>query len=330
VFDWSRDREVLAGPAHVLQLHPDTPNRFDAWDVEPSHLARCEDVLDVEAMSHSVLDDGTAEVHVVRRAGRSRFEQWLRLAPGASRIEMETEVDWQHEETMLKVAFPLAVHAERSTAEIGYGHVHRPTHANTPWDAAQFEIFAHRWLHVGEPGYGVALVGSTTYGHDVSRPHTGDARGSSPTTVRLTLARSPKFPDPDTDRGVHRFRYALVPGADVPRAVEEGYRANLPLRTVPGRPVDPVVVVRAGTALVEVVKLAEDRSGDVVVRVYEPFGTRSAVLLEPGFAFTDVAVTDLLEEPDDETAALAPLDVSDGGVALTLGPFQIVTLRFGR
>ena len=82
--------------------------------------------------------------------------------------------------------------------------------------------------------------------------------------------------------------------------------------------------------LVEVVKLAEDRSGDVVVRVYEPFGTRSAVLLEPGFAFTDVAVTDLLEEPDDETAALAPLDVSDRGVGLTLGPFQIVTLRFGR
>jgi len=129
---------------------------------------------------------------------------------------------------------------------------------------------------------------------------------------------------------VHRFRYTLVPGADVPRAVEEGYRANLPLRTVAGGAVDPVVVVRAGTALVEAVKLAEDRSGDVVVRVYEPYGTRSDVLLAPGFDFTDVAVTDLLEEHDGETAALAPLDVCDDGIGLTLGPFQIVTLRFSR
>jgi alpha-mannosidase len=319
---------VLAGPANVLQLHPDTPNRFDAWDVEPSYLARRDVVTDVGSTSHRVLDDGTAEVRVLRTDGPSHFEQVLRLAPGARRIELETEVDWQHDETLLKVAFPLAVHAGRSTAEIGYGHVHRPTHTNTPWDAARFETFAHRWLHVGEPGYGVALVSSTTYGHDVARPATGDARGSSPTTVRLTLARSPRFPDPDTDRGVHRFCYALVPGADVPTSVEEGYRANLPLRTVAGDAQEPVIVVRDGSALVEAVKLAEDRSGDVVVRLYEPYGGRSAVRLDVGFSFSAVAVTDLLEEHDDQTAALAPLDVTGREIGLTLGPFQIVTLRF--
>jgi len=329
VLDVASSREVLAGPANLLQLHPDTPNRFDAWDIEPHYRARRTDVTEVESMTTQVHDDGTAEVHVVRRQGPSRFEQWIRLAPGAARIELETEVDWQHDETLLKVAFPLAVDAERSTAEIGYGHVHRPTHPNTPWDAAQFEVFAHRWLHLGEPGYGVALVNAGTYGHDVSRPGPGDRRSAGPTTVRLTLARSPRSPDPDTDRGVHRFRYALAPGVDVPGAVAEGYRANLPLRTVAGSPVEPVVRVVEGTALVEAVKLAEDRSGDVVVRLYEPYGGRSTVRVVPGFTWTGARVVNLLEEDDEETSALAPLDVSDDAVSFPVGPFQIVTLRFG-
>ena len=312
VLDLAAGREVLAGPANLLQLHPDTPNRFDAWDVESFATHRVDDVIDADSVESQVLPDGTAELHVVRRSGPSTFDQWVRLAPGSGRVDFETTVDWQHDETLLKVAFPVAVHAERSTSEIGYGHVHRATHANTGWDAARFEICAHRWIHVGEPGYGAALVNSGTYGHDVTRSTAGDRRGPSPTTVRLTLARSPRFPDPDTDRGTHTFRYGLVVGADVPRAVEEGYRFNLPARsTTAAGPVEPVVRVVEGTAVVEAVKLAEDRSGDVVVRVYEPYGGRSDVLLEAGFDVSDVRVTDLHEHDDTVAAGLAPLEVRD-------------------
>ena len=331
VLDLAAGREVLAGPANLLQLHPDTPNRFDAWDIESFATHRADDVLDTVSVESQVLPDGTAELHVVRRSGPSTFDQWVRLAPGSGRVDFETTVDWQHDETLLKVAFPVAVHAERSTSEIGYGHVHRATHANTGWDAARFEICAHRWIHVGEPGYGAALVNSGTYGHDVTRSTTGDRRGPSPTTVRLTLARSPRFPDPDTDRGTHTFHYGLVVGADVPRAVEEGYRFNLPVRSTTGAgPVEPAVRVVEGSAVVEAVKLAEDRSGDVVVRVYEPYGGRSDVLLHAGFDVTDVRVTDLHEHDDTVAAGLAPLEVRDNEVRLTLGPFQIVTLRLTR
>ncbi len=331
VLDLAAGREVLAGPANLLQLHPDTPNRFDAWDIESFATHRADDVLDTVSVESQVLPDGTAELHVVRRSGPSTFDQWVRLAPGSGRVDFETTVDWQHDETLLKVAFPVAVHAERSTSEIGYGHVHRATHANTGWDAARFEICAHRWIHVGEPGYGAALVNSGTYGHDVTRSTTGDRRGPSPTTVRLTLARSPRFPDPDTDRGTHTFHYGLVVGADVSRAVEEGYRFNLPVRSTTGAgPVEPAVRVVEGSAVVEAVKLAEDRSGDVVVRVYEPYGGRSDVLLHAGFDVTDVRVTDLHEHDDTVAAGLAPLEVRDNEVRLTLGPFQIVTLRLTR
>ncbi|MDF1605783.1 glycoside hydrolase family 38 C-terminal domain-containing protein [Nocardioides sp. YIM 152315] len=330
VLDLRAGREVLAGPANLLQLHPDHPTQFDAWDIEPHYRARCTDLVAADSVLASVADDGAAEVLVVRREGPSTFEQRLRLAPGAGRVELETTVDWQHRETLLKAAFPLAVHADRSTSEIGFGHVHRPTHTNTSWDAARFEICAHRWLHVGEPGYGVALVNATTYGHDVTRAGSGDRRGPSPTTARMSLVRAPNFPDPGTDRGTHTFRYALVPGADIADAVREGYRINLPLRPAPGADVAPLVVVESGAAVVEAVKLAEDRSGDVVVRLYESLGGRTSARLRLGLDHASVEVVDLHERSDAEVAALAPLTVDGDVVTLDLGPFQVVTLRVGR
>ena len=141
-------------------------------------------------------------------------------------------IDWHEREKLLKAAFPLDVRAAHSTAEIPFGHVERPTHTNTSWDAAKFEFCAHRFLHVGERGWGAALINDSTYGHDVTRDVRPD--GGTTTTVRLSLLRAPRFPDPDSDQGSHRLRYALLVGADVPDAVREGYRLNLPERTVPG------------------------------------------------------------------------------------------------
>ncbi|MFP3786328.1 glycoside hydrolase family 38 C-terminal domain-containing protein, partial [Burkholderia sp. SIMBA_024] len=113
--------------------------------------------------------------------------------------DLDFDIDWHERRHLLKLAFPLDVHADRSAAETQFGHVFRPTHTNTSWDAARFEISAHRWIHVAEPGYGVAIANESTYGHDVSR--TTRADGGSTTTVRLSLLRAPVFPDPEADLG---------------------------------------------------------------------------------------------------------------------------------
>jgi alpha-mannosidase len=195
---------------------------------------------------------------------------------------------------------------------------------------ARFEICAHRYLHVGEPGYGLALVNDSTYGHDVACSVRPD--GGTTTTVRLSLLRAPRFPDPETDLGRHRFRYGLVVGADLLDATREGHWLNLPARTLPGDTgVDPLVSVDNDGIVVSAVKLAddagEDPAGDVVVRVYEALGARAGGRLTLGFPADSVTVTDLLERPLDGD----PLDVDDaGGVALTLRPFQILTLRISR
>jgi alpha-mannosidase len=256
---------------------------------------------------------------VVRRTfGSSTVEQRITLHVG--RIEIDTDVDWHEHERVLKLAVDCDVHSDEARYETQFGHVVRPTHVNTSWDAARFEVCAHRWALVSEPGYGVALANATTYGHDVTRhPREG---GGTYSRIRASLLRAPRFPDPDTDQGRHTFRHAIVPGAEVADAARAGYGLNLPLRRRNGRPVEPLVALEGGTAYVEAVKLAEDGSGDVVVRLYEPLGARVRVRVTPAFETSGSEVVDLLERP----VAAADWD----GAELSLRPFQIATLRFRR
>ncbi len=80
------------------------------------------------------------------------------LDAASSQIVFTTEVDWQEEHKFLKVAFPVNVHSPRATYEIQYGQTERPTHFNTSWDLARFEVCAQKWADLSEAGYGVALI----------------------------------------------------------------------------------------------------------------------------------------------------------------------------
>jgi alpha-mannosidase len=264
----------------------------------------------------------------VRAFGSSRVTQRLSLAPGERRLVVDTEVDWHETEKFLKLAFPLDVHAERYASETQFGHFHRPTHTNTSWEAAKFEACNHRFVHLEEPGWGVAVVNDSTYGHDVTRTVREDGDHGTTTTVRVSLLRAPRFPDPETDQGVHRFRHALVPGASIGDAVREGWRINVPERRTEGAgAVAPLVTVDQDAVVVTAVKLADDGSGDVVVRFHEAHGGRAAATLALGFEAASVSVTDLLERPLSDAAEPA----RDGDrVSVRLRPFELVTLRFTR
>ena len=324
LYDVEARREVIAPGAagNLLQLHVDTPNHWDAWDVDSFYKNNVRDVTEVDSVDFSTVE-GVATVVVTRSFGRSSVTQTLRLRPGAKRVDIETTVDWHEAEKFLKAAYPVDVHADRSASETQFGHIFRPTHQNTSWDAAKFEIAAHRWVHVGEPGYGVAVVNDSTYGHDINRTARED--GGTTTTIRTSLIRAPRFPDPKTDQGVHTVNHALVAGAGIPEAIEEGYRINLPERVVTGADgVEPLVAVDNDNVIVEAIKLADDRSGDVVVRLYESSGGRSRATVTPSFGAASVTEVDLLERH------LADRDLRDNGVSFELRPFQILTLRFTR
>jgi alpha-mannosidase len=336
VTDLASGREALppGGAANLLQLHPDFPAHWDAWDVDRYYRNTVTDLTDLTELElfkgeDPAEDAGAATVSVSRSFAASTVTQLITLRAGARRLDFETEVDWHEREKILKAAFPVDVRADRSAAETQFGHVFRPTHANTSWEAAKFEICAHRFLHVGEPDWGAAVVNDSTYGHDVTSAVRPD--GGTTTTVRLSLLRAPRYPDPETDQGVHTFRYALVPGAQLADAVREGYLINLPARHLRGAaagPVRPLLTLDNPAVVTEAVKLADDESGDVIVRLYESRGTRAATRLTADFPVTEATETDLLERP---LPAAAPLPVADGNtVALPFRPFEIRTLRLHR
>ncbi|MET8964639.1 glycoside hydrolase family 38 C-terminal domain-containing protein [Streptomyces sp. NPDC004074] len=325
VRDLRADREVLADPGNLLRLHTDLPNYWDAWDIDKHYRNRYTDLLEADSVTVVENDPLLGAIRVERTFGKgSRITQTITLRAGSPRVDFETEIDWHETEKILKAAFPVDIRAAHSSAEIQFGHIQRPTHTNTTWEAARFEVSGHRWVHIGEPGYGVAVVNDSTYGHDVTRTVRDD--GGTTTTVRLSLVRAPRVPDPEADQGRHRFTYSLLPGASIEDAVAEGYALNLPLRVADsaGAP-EPVVSVDGDGVTVEAVKLADDASGDVVVRLYESRGGRAQGVLRTGFALAGAQVTDLLERPLEDAERDA-----DGGVRVALRPFQILTLRLQR
>ncbi|WP_417510691.1 alpha-mannosidase [Microbacterium sp.] len=318
-------RETIAPGqrANLLQLHRDTPTQWDAWDIDEHYRRLVIDLTDAESIE-PVPHPTAAVVCVIRGRGATRITQTLILDADSAALEIETVVDWHERQKLLKLAFPLDVHTDRASSEIQFGHVQRPTHANTSWDMARFETVAHRWVHVGEAGFGVAVANDSTYGHDItSLPREG---GGTFTNVRLSLLRAPLYPDPEADQGEHTLRVSIRPDSSIADAAREGYRLNLPPRQLlGGNPVASVLSLSSDAVIVEAVKLAEDRSGDVIVRLYEALGGRASATLSVAFAFDAVIETDLLER---EVDAAVIDSVFGDQVALTLRPFQLVTLRF--
>ena len=217
----------------------------------------------------------------------------------------------------------MAVHAAAARFEIQFGHQARPTHANTPYEQARFEVCAQRWADLSEAGYGVALLNDCKYGYDVRN-----------STLRLSLLRAPTAPDPLCDRGRHRFTYALLPhGGDLVPVIAAGYALGSPLDDRAVQPPGPAGrALRAGPAehsvvtvsdpgfVVETVKAADDGRG-IILRGYEALGGRRRVRIRPGVPCTTAVRTDLLERDGE------PVGVDGDGLDLTVRPFELVTLR---
>jgi len=298
----------------VLQLLDDRPAQWDAWDVDAWTMATAHDVRSADAVE--VVESGPlrAVLEVRRRTGASTFTQRVTLAAGSARLDFQTVVDWQEQHTMLKIAFPVDVQSRLLSAEIQYGAVDRPIHANTSWDAARFEVCAHRWVDLRESDFGVAVLNDGRYGHDVC----GGA-------VRVSLLRSPTWPDATADRGRHCVNVALLPhdGTRLP-VLREAWSLNTPLRMLPGSgsAVAPLITVDDDRVVVAAVKRAEDGSG-VVVRLHEAVGGRRRVRLRTRLPFNRLQPVDHLERPLEEAC---PLD----DAVITMGAHEVRSFLLAR
>ncbi len=302
---------------NLFQLFDDQPLSWAAWDVDVFALETETNLLKSE--SFEVVERGPvrAAVEVVKRFGKSTIRQRISLGPTPG-IRFDTEIDWHEDNKMLKVAFPLNVNASTAKYEIQFGHVERPTHRNTSWDLARFEVCAQKWADMSEGGHGAALLNDGKYGHD-----------ALDNVLRMTLLRSPKAPDPTCDMGVHRFTYVLLPHYDQVQhsdVVAAAYGLNAPVRYALLEPregfraqLPPFVSCDNRSIVIESVKKAED-SNRIVVRLYECHNSRGSTDLVCALPVRAAWLADLNETP------VAELEVRDGVVPFDYKPFEIVTL----
>ena len=316
IFDKQAQREVIPEDhtANVFQLYEDKPNLWDAWDIDifyeemaPTHpvLQRVE-----------VVESGPIRAGLVFHFADQHYTivQTVTLCAGSRRIDFKTKIDWNESEKMLRVDFPVNVQSDKATFEIQYGHLQRPTHYNTSWDMAQFEVVAHKWCDLSQPNYGVALLNDCKYGHKV--------KGN---TISLNLLRSPKVPDPEADMHAHEFTYSLLPhqGDHIAgHVVREAYQLNHPIEVLPalGRS-GPLLTMAQDSIIVEAIKKEEHGEG-LIVRLYESHGidVKGTIAFHGDHARCELV--NLMERP------IRLLDMVDGSISLDFRPFEIHTLKF--
>lgn len=325
IFDKEKKREILAnGPGNIFSLYEDLPLAFEAWDIDVYYLEKAPShpvLISTEVMENGPIRSTVKQIY---KGASYTIVQYIRIHTLSRLIEFETEVDWNESQKMLRVDFPVNIHSSEAKYEIQFGHVTRPTHSNTSWDMAKFEVVGHKWADISQPNYGVAIVNDCKYGHRI--------QGS---TISLNLLRSPTRPDPKADRHRHQFRYGLYPhpGNHVDaRVVNVASEFNVPGRRIQTKS-SPGVLGSTGSFLscsadnviIDTVKQAED-SQDLIIRLYESSGMDCEAEISTAHEYRKFYEVDLMEH----NARALKLQKSGTGVRLHFQPFQIRTLRLER
>ncbi|MBO5022755.1 MAG: alpha-mannosidase [Clostridia bacterium] len=320
-YDKVNRREVIeaGGKGNVFEVFEDYPRVYDAWEITEYYKQKkwiADDVSSVEVINEPLY----AGICVKRKYGDSAFSQIITLTADSPRLDFDTYIDWHEDHVMLKAAFPLDVRANHMNCEIQFGHIERPTHRNTSWDQAKFEVCAHKWTDMSEGDFGVALLNDCKYGYSAEE-----------NVLKLTLLKAPTSPNPVADRGGHEFTYSLYPHAGTlsqSDVVKEAYALNNPLT------VEKIVANENGDlapvfsfahtdndrAVIETIKRAEDADG-YIIRLYDSKGTKGEVTLSLGIDFESAYECDMQEN------ILAPLAKEGRDVKLSLSNFEIKTIK---
>ncbi len=314
IFDKETQRELAAGPCNSFRMYKDVPSRFDAWDID-SMVEQTPVALEAPA-TIDVVTEGplVAAVFVKRTLHNSEMTQRISLRRGSRRVTFRTAINWQERHKLLKVAFPVDVHANEGIHEIQFGHIRRPNHRSRPFDADRFEVSNHKWTALAEENRGCAVLNDCKYGVNVLG-----------NTIALTLLKSALAPDMTADQGLHVFYYAFYAwngsfaDCDV---VREGYDLNVPVQTAPGGGgTASLFAVDVPNVIIETVKPAEDGSSDIIVRLYEAKRMATRCTLTTTLPLGAAAQTDMLENVQ------AVLPCAGGVIPLEFRPFEVKTVR---
>lgn len=322
LYDKKSSFESIAsgGCGNELIGFKDTPKDYDAWNID-SDFEKVFTKID-KADSVQSIDKGPlrASIRVTRTWQSSKFVQDITLYAGLDRVDVVNDIDWHETHILLKAAFPLAASSSEATFEIPYGSIERPTTRNNKVEQAKFEVPAMRWADLGDGKHGFSLINESKYGYD--------AKGN---VLRISLLRSPTWPDPNADRGHHHFSYSLYPHAGSWKeamTVRHGYDFNYVLQSMQlepheGKrpPEESFVTVSNPNVVLTAIKKAEDSDG-LIFRFYEWAGSSGDVQIKVPAGATGATLTNLMEKPEG-----SPLTVTSDSVTVPVHPFEIVSVQ---
>ena len=319
IYDRVNNREVLkpGEKSNVLQAFEDRPFNHDAWDINLYYQEKMWEINSLESVEAGPAGSVSSSVIIKRKFMDSVIKQEIIIYNEIPRIDFRTTVDWKERHILLKAAFPVDVNAEKATYEIQYGNVERPTHWNTSWDQAKFEVCAHKWADLSEVRYGVSLLNDCKYGYDIKDG-----------IMRLTLIKSATEPNTDADRELHEFTYSLYPhkgGFREAGTIKLAYELNCPMYARVEFAHDgnlpselSFLKIDRENVIIEVVKKAED-SDELVVRLYECHNRRTTASVTFFRELLEVCECDLMENK------LEQLDFSGNVFSFDIRPYEIKT-----
>ena len=321
IYDKKCAREIIPEGkcANVIMTYEDKPHNFDAWDINNYYVEKSWEVDEVSSIE--VIEEGPVRgcIRIERPYLDSVITQYLYFYQDLYQIDIRNEIDWKEKQILVRDYFPVDVHASEATYEIQYGNVKRPTHYNTSWDFAKFEVCAHKWLDLSEDGYGISILNDCKYGYSV---HEG--------VIGLSMLKSAVYPNPDADKEHHTFWYSICPHEGDFRegdTIAKAYVFNNPYQAVEKQsaagtlaPAYNWVECNVPNVIIEAVKEAED-SRDIIVRCYECYNRRSNVTMNFHLPVESISVCNMLEREDEKLA-----DHTDS-VTFEMKPFEIKTLK---
>ncbi len=304
---------------NLLQAFYDKPQKWDAWNIDADFEKQRWDVDKADEVKLVESGPLRAVIRVKKHFQNSTFVQDITVYAGVPRVDVKMQVDWHEKHILLKVAFPLSAHSDKATFEIPYGSIERPTTRNTPAEQAKFEVPAHRWADLSDGKHGFSLLNDSKYGYDV--------KGN---VLRLSLLRSPEWPDPHADEGHHEFTYSLYPHGGSWReaqTVRRGYELNYKLiavqphkheGTLPAE--HSFVRVEPDNVVLTAMKKSEE-DNSLILRFYEWAGKEADVKLRLPAGAQSAAETDLMEK------SIADIAVHNDAVTVHTKPYEIKTLK---
>ncbi|MEO1208944.1 MAG: alpha-mannosidase [Cyanobacteria bacterium J06638_20] len=326
IFDKHHQRRVLAGLGNELQLFQDQGQYWDAWDIAPdyeAHQLPAPELQSIEPLPTTILGN---TIRVTWKTERSTIVQTYRLQGDTPMLHIDSDIDWHEDHRLLKVAFPLAITSDQVIRAMPAGAIAHPTRPSSPEEHAKWEVPALGWADLSDTDYGVSLLTTHKYGVDVT-----------PNQLRLSLLRSPRYPNPYADRGNHQFSYALYPHAgswQTARTVHHAAAFRQPIQAIAlstptsdqqqpkSLPLGKSFLKLASENLILMAaKHAEAQPDTFVLRYYEAYGQSTTFACSDvewlGAPLSCLQSTDLLEVPlnspqekQGESRAIAPWQIS--------------------